>query len=259
MLVSLVHAGDQHQAASSLLASKVDEIEDPVLRTQLAWVEAVTAPGPRKIPPLPFSPDALPEVLASMLGMADINRFSHVVMDGSPVDAGGLQGTALRWFGNELRATKRHAAEPGRALPLLPPGELPADLAWAAPNPRIAASVGRWAAALERETAGLISPEVQACVEASLANWANEQMPISRAWVEPEVAGLSGEDQALARLTIVLAKAPYQVSEDLVEPLLNGDEARFVRLLSWAASVGARRFAAHAAEIATAQLAVAVA
>ncbi|MHC5028557.1 MAG: carboxymuconolactone decarboxylase family protein [Planctomycetota bacterium] len=239
MLVSLVHAGEEHEAASALFESTVRDISDPALRAKLAWVEALSTPGRTDTPPLPFSADELPEVIASMLGMADINRFSHVVMDGSPVDAGRWQGMALRLFGNELQATKRRKAEPGRALALLPPAELPEDLEWATPNPRIADSLARWAATVERETAEVISPAVKRCVNDSL---------------EPDVAELGGEDQAIARLAIVLAKAPHQVAESLVEPLVTDDESRFVRILAWSASVGARRFGSIVADRALGQL-----
>lgn len=254
MLVSLVHAGDEHDAASALFESRVGEIGDPGLRAKLAWVEALSTPGRDEIPPLPFSADELPEVIGSMVGMADINRFSHVVMDGSPVEAGRWQGLALRLFGNELRATKRRMAEPGRALSLLPRATLPEDLAWATPNPRIADALARWAAVVDREAAGVISPAVKRCVHESLAQWRNERMPLSRRWVDPEVADLHGEDQAIARFALVLAKAPYQVTGTLVEPLLTDDEARFVRILAWAASVGARRFGSIVAERALSQL-----
>jgi len=254
MLVSLVHAGDRHDAASALLKSRVGEVADPLLRAQLSWVEAVTTPGRTDLPPLPFPTAALPEVIGSMLGMADINRYSHVVMDGSPVAFKRLQGLALRLFGSELRATKRRPAAPGRSLSLLPRATLPDDLAWAAPNPRIADSIARWAAAVERETAEVISPAVRRRVGESLARWQNEQQPLSRSWVEPDVADLTGQDQAIARLTLVLAKAPYQVSESLVEPLLGGGDARFIRILAWASSVGARRFAAIVAQRAAGQL-----
>ena len=254
MLVSLVHAGDEHDAAEKLFESRLGEIEDPVLRARLEWVEAVTSPGDRELPPLPYTVDELPELLGSMLGMADINRFSHVVMDGSPVDVGTLQGSALRLFGNELRATKRRAAEPGRALELLPAAALPDDLAWAAPNPRVADSIARWAAALRRETDGVIPAAARRAVAESLDRWRNEEMPPFGRFEDPDVAHLHGEEQAIARLAIVLAKAPYRVTEELVEPLLAGGEERFVRILAWAASVGARRFAALVAEHAARQL-----
>jgi hypothetical protein len=189
------------------------------------------------------------------MAMADINRFSHVVMDGSPVNPPqGLKGLALRLFGVELRATKVRAAEPGRALSLLPPAELPADLSWAAADPRIADAVARWTAAVERETCFVVPGAVRECVQSSLRAWSNERMPISRAWVEAEVAGLDGPDRALARLALVLAKAPYQVSADLVEPLIDGGEDRFVRILAWASFTAARRYVEIVAEAVTSRV-----
>jgi AhpD family alkylhydroperoxidase len=251
MLVSLVHAGERHDAASSILAGGLEGIEDPELRERLAWVKAVSTPGRTDLPPCPFAAEELPEVLGSLMAMADINRFSHVVMDGSPVQAPlGLQGTALRMFGHELRATKERPAEPGRALELLPPAALPEDLSWAAPNPRIADAVARWTAAVEREAAGVVSPVVRDRVRTSLGRWGNERMPLSRRWVDDEVSGLRGEDRAIARLTLLLAKAPYQISDEIVEELDDGDEARFVRILAWASFAGARRFAAIVADTA---------
>jgi len=251
MLVSLVDAGKDHNAAAAIHKGGLHEIANPRLREQLAWVEAVGTSGAAEIPPCPFTAEELPEVLGSLMAMADINRFSHVVMDGSPVDLPlGLQRPALRVFGRELVATKLRSAEPGRALDLLPPASLPADLDWARPKPRIADALARWTAVVEKETAGVISAAVRACVARNLEHWRNEQMPISRSWVESEVADLEGEDRAIARLALLLAKAPYQVSEDVVEELVTGDEARFVRILAWAAFVGARRFIAIVAEAA---------
>jgi AhpD family alkylhydroperoxidase len=243
MLISLVHAGERNETATALLRTDLSTITDPTMRKRLKWVEAVGTPGHEDIPPCPFTPEELPEVLGSIMVMADINRYSHVVMDGSPVDPpGGLKGVALRMFGRELRATKVHGAEPGRALSLLPAAELPEDLEWARPDPVIADALARWSAAIEREAAPAVPAAVRDRVHESLAAWNNEQMPISRAWVEAELEGLEGRDRALARLAIVLAKAPYQVSDDLVRPVLDGDEETFVRRLAWASSTAARRY-----------------
>jgi alkylhydroperoxidase family enzyme len=243
MLISLVDAGSEHGAASAIHRSELSRINDPVLRRQLEWVEAVTTPGAGAIPECPFTDEQLPEVLGSMMAMADINRFSHVVMDGSPVNLPlGLQRQALRLFGNELRSTKHSRAVPGRALPLLPWGPLPADLGWSQSNPRIADALARWVAIVERETRSVIPEEVRACVEKNLANWRNERAPLSRRWANEAVSGLTGERRDLAKLALVLARAPGQVSEDLVEPLVGADRGRFVRLLAWAAFTGARAF-----------------
>lgn len=253
MLVSLVHAGGDHDAADDILAQNDLEATDPRLRDRLEWVRTIATPG-HDVPVTPFTEDQLPEVLGTLLGMSDINRFSHVVMEDSPVSAPfGLQTVksgALRLFGTELEVTRRTPLEPGRALALLPPAPLPDDMGWAAPNPRVADALARWAATVDRETIGVVSPQVRHAVSASLEKWQGEQMPISRSWVNAEVEGLHGDDEAIARLAIVLAKAPYQVDEAMAEAVLgnDGDEARFVRILAWASFVGSRRFVQLVAE-----------
>src|SRR5215469_10838758 len=205
---------------------------------------------------VPFTTEELPEAIAALMAMSDINRFSHVVMDGSPVSAPlGLQGVkaaALRLFGDELRATHVKPLTPGGALSLLPPAPLPADMQWATPNPRIADALSRWAAVVELEASRVVSTEVRELVVRNLQHWDGELMPISRSWVDSDVAMLTGQDRAIARLALVLAKAPFQVDETLVEDVLSADrcEERFIRILAWASFSGARRFAQRIAEAA---------
>jgi hypothetical protein len=81
-------------------------------------------------------------------------------------------------------------------------------------------------------------------------------MPISRSWVEREITGLEGDDRPIARLALVLAKAPYQVDAGLIETLLRdkADQVRFIRILAWCSYSAARRFAAYIAEVAGARL-----
>jgi hypothetical protein len=249
MLISLVHSGGDHQAASEIYAESEENIHDITLRNRLAWVKAVAGPDVDDVVYNPFTADQLPEAIGSLMAMSHINRFSHVVMDGSPVNAPlgikGIKAAALRLFGAELKPTKRRLLKPGRSLDLLPPAPLPEDLAWARPNPRIADALARWAGVVTRETDGVISHEVKAVVHASLQNWHGEVMPISRSWVEQELAGLTGQERAVARLALVVAKAPYQVDDSLVEPVLGAerDEQRFIRVLDWCAFTAARRIA----------------
>jgi hypothetical protein len=70
--------------------------------------------------------------------------------------------------------------------------------------------------------------------------------------VEAEVQGLSGEDRAIARLALVVAKAPFQVDDKLVEEVLgeDRDETRLIRVLAWASFSAARRFAQRIAKAA---------
>jgi AhpD family alkylhydroperoxidase len=256
MLISLVHAGGKHEAASCIFAENEAHIANSTLGKRLSWVKSVATPGTKMDTPVPFTAEQLPEAIAALMAMSDINRFSHVVMDGSPVSAPlGLQSVkaaALRLFGGELRATHGNPLTSGRALQLLPPAPLPTDMQWAAPNPRIADALARWAAVVELEASCVVSTEVQELVVRNLHHWDGELMPLSRSWVDSEVAALSGQDRAIARLALVLAKAPYQLDETLVEDVLREDrcEERFIRVLAWASFSGARRFAERIAEAA---------
>jgi len=254
MLISLVHAGGKHDAASCIFAENEAQVTNTTLRERLAWVKSIATPGTKMDMPFPFTTEELPEAIAALMAMSDINRFSHVVMDGSPVSAPlglrSIKAVALRLFGGQLRATHVKPLTPGRALPLLPPGSLPADMKWATSNARIADALARWAAVVEHESSGVVSPEVRELVVRNLQRWNGEPMPLSRSWVDSEVAVLTGQARAIARLALVLAKAPYQVDKTLVEDVLSEDrsEERFIRILSWASFAGARRFAQRIAE-----------
>jgi AhpD family alkylhydroperoxidase len=256
MLISLVHAGGQHETASNIFAETEAAITDYVLRTRLAWVKSVASPGEKKYSPAPFTPEELPEAIAALMAMSDINRFSHVVMDGSPVRAPlrvqRAKAAALRFFGGELRATHVKRLTPGRALSLLPPASLPTDMRWANPNPRIADALARWRAVVEFEASRVVSSAVRDLVFRNLQNWNGELTSISRNWVDVEVTALTGWDRAIARLALVLAKAPYQVDETLVKEVLSGSrcEETFIRILAWASFSSARRFAQRIAEAA---------
>src|SRR5215471_315680 len=256
MLISLVHASGKHDAASCIFAENEAHITNSTLRKRLTWVKSIATPGVKMDVPVPFTVEELPEVIAALMAMSDINRFSHVVMDGSPVSAPlglqGLKAMALRLFGSQLRSTHVKPLMPGRALPLLPPAPLPADMEWASTNPRIADSLARWAAVVEHEASCVVSTEVREFVARNLQHWDGELMPLSRSWVDSEVSMLTGQDRAIARLEIVLAKAPYQVNETLVEDVVTEDrgEERFIRILAWASFTSARRFAQRVAETA---------
>ena len=248
MLVSLVHGSGQHRAASSIFREEEAAISDPVLRSRLEWVRQVAVSGPQQVTEAPFSAGQMPEAIGTMFTLNYVNRFSHVAMDGSPV-ARPFKNTALRLFGYELRETTERRIAPGRGLDLLPPAAVPDDLSWARSNPRIADTLSRWAAAVEREASHDVSTAVRQTVQHSLQSWHGETMPISRSWVEDEIQGLTGRDRDVARLALVVAKASYQVDESLVEAVLGDDrsETRLIRVLAYASFSAARRLAALAA------------
>lgn len=249
MLISLVHAGGNHEAAKDIFVKNDFNTSGETLYRRLEWVRAVATPGNDQIPDTPWTEEQISEVIGTLMGMSDINRFSHVVMEDSPVSAPfgiwSLKSLALKMFGSELKVTRQVPLEPGGALDLLPPAELPADMLWAKSNPRVADAVSRWTAAVEREGAKAISPTARRAIVASLNKWDGDKMPLDSSWIDSDVEGLNGEEKAIARLAIVLAKAPYCVTEQMVFDVLGEerDEKRFIRILAWSSFSAARRFA----------------
>jgi AhpD family alkylhydroperoxidase len=248
MLISLVHAAGDHSVAGDIFSQSTFDSSDNIMKERLAWVRAIATSDLDGIARTPFTDEQLPEVIGTMMGMSDINRFSHVVMEDSPVPAPfGLQrikAWALKIFGNELESTRKLSLEPGRALSLLPKAELPADLQWAKSNPRVADAIARWTATAEQEGAKVISPKVRRQVIHSLNKWNGEMMPLDSSWIEQDIAGLEGQDKAIARLAIVVGKASYRVTNDMVNDVLGNDkdEERFIRILAWSSFSAARRF-----------------
>ena len=190
MLVSLVHAGRKHTTARNIFDEQEEEIIDESLRAKLVWVKEILAGEAGETSPLPFPREALPEVIASILAISHINRFSHIVMDGSPVSpffgAKSVKGLSLRMFGHELKSTKVKGLLPDRSADLMPPAPLPDDLKWAAGNPRIARALSRWAGVVEREAARIAGPEIRKTKAAP---------GDSPAWIRPRAIGVDAVAQ----------------------------------------------------------------
>ena len=253
MLVSLVHAGDKPEVAASILSETEASVSDRVMAERLAWVRAAATAGAEMPRNVPFSDEELPEALGTLLAMSDINRFSHIVMAGSPVkvpfDSKRVKSVALRMFGRELVPTQSKQVEPGRSLELLQRAELPADLGWASPNPRIARALAQASAAIDREAADLINQKTMDHVHTQLNAWNGEPMPMSRTWVDKEVQGLRGTQRTIARFALLMAKASYQIDDQTNRELLrevNG-ETNFIKTLGWCSFTSARHLTSRIA------------
>ena len=232
MLVSLVHAGRKHGAAKRIFDEQERDLPDATLRKRLLWTKQILTGGSSDAPALPFPRAALPELIASILAISHINRFSHIVMDGSPVSpllgSKSVKGWSLRMFGHELKSTKRKRLQPDRTAGLLPPAPLPNDMKWASGNPRIAGAMARWAGAIERESSKIASQKTRAFVKKNLDAWDGSPMPLSRSWVEDETADLSGHDRDLARFALITAKSAPQIDGGLVGRIHRSEE-QFIR------------------------------
>lgn len=189
--------------------------------------------------------------------MSDINRFSHVVMNGSPVIAPfgltWIKQQALKLFGGELNENHQVSLTPGRSLDLLPSTGLPKDMVWASSNPRIANALARWAVVMTEEGNKVIPTDVKKLIHQRLESWDNELVPLSGSWVEEEVKSLNENDKPIARLALLLAKASYQIDDEIVFEVLgeNNDQERLIRVLAWSSFTSARYAAKRMARIAS--------
>src|SRR5262249_37787914 len=55
MLISLVHAGGNHDAALSIFSEKESQITNTTLRNRLIWVKSIATPGSKLNLPIPFT------------------------------------------------------------------------------------------------------------------------------------------------------------------------------------------------------------
>ncbi len=249
MLLSLTHGAKENAVASSIRKHDPDQIQQPDVRDKLEWIRAaIEADAPALRRPI-FSNEEMPEAIATVVAFSYTNKISDFTLDGSPVPD-LARGAALRAFGIELEESAAMDLEPGTSIDMLPPATLASDMAWAQGNARIADSLARWAGVVDRHIQDILPTETQAHIRARLTEWQGGHPPLSRAWVESDLEGLTGLQKDLARVAILVAKASYQIDDGLLEGLVKQGlcEADLVKLGAFGAFSGARRVAEWTAQ-----------
>lgn len=256
MLVGMVHGEGNHASAGSLLKREQDEADAEELRVEVRWALSTVDPETEWRGPPPFDDQEMPEALGSVFTFGYINRVTHVTMADSPIKAPfGLRGVkqaGVRLFGAELEPVAEKELEPGRALSLLDEAPLPDDLWWAEPNPRVADALARWVGVVERIAAPALSPATREFVESEVEDWEGERMPMSRSWVEGPLEDYGGDEGDVARLALLTVKAPFQVGDSAVVPVLESEgEEGLIKVLAWSGMTATRHLTELAAERAT--------
>lgn len=218
--------------SATLTGLSAGEVSEDVI----AWARAGGA-----VPP-PFPTEHVPQLIAVAAAFHYLNRVVHVFLGDSPLPPGlpaAARGPAARFVGRVMRAPALRGGAPGESAPLLADAPLPADLAWAASEPHIARAFAG-AAAVAEKTA--VAPAVRDLLAAELSTWDVHSPGVSRSWADPAVRSLPERHQPAGRLALLVAKAPYQVTDDDVTAYRDGhptDEA-LVELVAWAALSAAR-------------------
>ena len=256
-LLSLTHGAKESAVVSSLLKRDLESISDQLLQKRLAWAKASITRGAKELEEPPFTAEQLPEALGTLVVFNYTNKISDFTMKGSPIPS-PLRGGALRMFGMELKESAAMDLEHGASLHLLPPAKLTEELSWASSNALVADGLARWTGVVESEIDSVLPPETKEYIRDVMSRWEGGPAPISRSWVEQDVAGLNGRQRDMARVTLLVAKASYQIDDGVIQKVVEHgqDEADLVRLGAWGALLGATfatNFAAQA--VATSSLA----
>ena len=254
LINSVVYGANQSVLAEQLRYGQQHAISDEKTRKLHQWAMSSYDAGATILKKPPFDRAEAPEVIGSALMFNYFNRYVKVFFSGTPLKAPfssqAIKSALYRLTGLELHDSVIRRLQPGRAVGFLPPAGLPSDMGWAAPNEHVSAAVSRWAAAMDEAAVRNISPAVRARVSREISKWRGQSMPISRAWLNPLVEGLGESDAAAARLALLTALSPSQISDDIVEAFREhhaADEA-VVITVGWAAFSAARRVANWLAE-----------
>lgn len=243
----MLKAANQHQTVHLIAAAREAKVAAPGLREILLWAAATRTPDHPLVRTPPFAIEERPEIVATAIRFHYLNRLATVLLDPSPLPP-LFRSRLLRGFGMKLGA-RRFAAAMARPQRAADPvsGQVPPDsLRWAARAPHIVRAFVRFGAVVEAAAAEVGDHAMRALVTERVARWQGEDMPLSRSWVEAEIAGLPPDQQPAARLALLTALASHQVDASTIASFVSArpdGERRLLPLLSWASLAAAQRVA----------------
>ncbi len=205
-----------------------------------AWAEAVSR-GPARAP---FDVVQAPEFVGVLVYFHFLNRVINVLLAGTFLPGPPrAKAVARRIAGRGMARRITAPKQPGQAVGLRRGLPLPADLAWAAGNGPVADAFASLAAETDAAAARCVPAAARDALARVLDGWRGDSPGISAAWVEEHLADVPPGARPAARLALLTALAPYQVSDDdvLAYTRTNPGERDLLGVLSWSALAAARR------------------
>jgi alkylhydroperoxidase family enzyme len=254
LINSVVYGAEETALAEQLRHRNQCEIKDAKNRKLHEWALSSYDIGTSILRNPPFGKAEAPEIIGSAFMFNYFNRYVRVFFSGTPLKAPfsskTIKTALYRLTGIELYDSVIRRLDPGRSLEFLPPSELPDDMKWAEPNQFIAAAISRWAEVLNEAAARNISRAVRDRVEDEVSRWRGEPMGLSRAWLNPMVDGLDDTDTATARLALLTALSPSQMSDEVINTFRthHSEDEALVITVAWAAFTASRRIAGWLAD-----------
>jgi AhpD family alkylhydroperoxidase len=225
-------------APAEIAAGRAEQVADPRLREIAVWARET---GRRKADQ-PVPADGLAELAGVAATFHYLNRMVTIFLPESPLPPLTPKPMGPWVMGMLASAMLSPRPAPGASLELLPEAPLPEEFAWAARAPHIAAALARAAGAIDAAAAPVIPVAARELVLDRLRDWGGEPPGPSKAWAAAEVAALPAAARPAARLALLTAFAPYQVSQDDIGDWGHADE-ELIALTSWASMAAARQIA----------------
>jgi AhpD family alkylhydroperoxidase len=241
----MLNATSAYSSASSISHGRDDQIQDPAVRSIVAWAAATRSPGAEILLSPPFSREDAPEIIGTAIFFHYMNRMVSILLSETPlpVNYRWLKGPLKRIAGSFFSRAIRRAKPLGASLEFLPESELPADLGWAETTPTIAGAFARLASVIDGIGRDLLPAEVRAGVREYVQAWDGKDPGLGRHWVERTINGPDEASKAAGRLTLLTAMAPHQVNGSVVHDFARhfpGDD-KLLGALAWASFTAARR------------------
>lgn len=237
-----------HTAAAQELVPGVDasgissgSLDSPRLKEAAVWARSSGLRGSAQSPPS----GNFAELAGVAVNFQYLTRMVSVFLPDSPLPPMTPKAIGGWVMGMLASAMTTPDAVPGESLELLPDAPLPKEFSWAAGVPRIASTFAGAAAAIDQAAAKVVTAPVRDLLAARLDAWDGQPLGPSRAWADEAVATLDEADRAGARLALLTAFAPYQVTKGDVAAFrsANPADSALTTLTSWASMAATRTVA----------------
>lgn len=253
LINSVVYGANEQDLAELIRYGKQTEIKDEKTRQLHQWaLSSYDAEAEILFNP-PFRYEEAAEMIGTAFMVNYFNRYVKVFFTGTPLKAPfkskTIKSLLYRLTGIELRESVTRRLQPGRSIDFLKPADLPDDLQWAASSPSISAALSRWSAVMEKLAREHIPQKIRTLVESEINAWQGEPMGLSRAWLNPKVAGLDYDETAIAQLALLTALSPAQMSDDIVSTYKNYfNDTSLTVTVAWSAFMASKQVAAWLAD-----------
>ena len=253
----LTRVAGERRDHNALIRGDIESIANPQRRELVAWAAATRTPDHEILRHPPFTERQAPEVIGTAIGFHYVNRVVEVLQGHNPMNIGPapLRGLVTPLVKRIAKRAMRRQHQAGRTLRLTPEAELPADLGWTRPAPRIAAAQARFAAAIERAGEAALPEQARARTTAILTDWNGTDPPLHNDWLNEAESELDPESRPAARVLLLTALAPYRIDHDAVSTFKQQghNDWDLVAAVAWAAFRAARRISSWIAPAPTSE------